>query len=66
MLTLLPPRPALLLLLLALPPPRYYFSHYCKIFRSGAFGLANASIPMLNMLDDHDLIDGFGACAVAD
>lgn len=46
------------------PPPssscRYYFSHYCKIFRSGAFGLANASIPMLNMLDDHDLIDGFG------
>lgn len=26
---------------------RYYFSHYCKIFRSGAFGLANASIPMV-------------------
>ncbi|KAL7411351.1 hypothetical protein BDY24DRAFT_364703 [Mrakia frigida] len=40
---------------------RYYFSHYCKIFRSGAFGLANATIPMVNMLDDHDLIDGFGS-----
>ncbi|CDZ97664.1 hypothetical protein [Phaffia rhodozyma] len=40
---------------------RYYFSHYCKIFRTGKFGLANASIPMVNCLDDHDLIDGFGS-----
>lgn len=40
---------------------RYYFSHYCKIFRTGAFGQANGQIPMVNMLDDHDLIDGFGS-----
>lgn len=39
---------------------RFYFNHYCKIFRSNAFGRANAAIPMVNMLDDHDLIDGFG------
>ncbi|WWC73414.1 uncharacterized protein I206_107381 [Kwoniella pini CBS 10737] len=39
---------------------RFYFNHYCKIFRSNAFGRANSSIPMVNMLDDHDLIDGFG------
>lgn len=39
---------------------RFYFNHYCKIFRSNAFGRANCSIPMVNMLDDHDLIDGFG------
>ncbi|THH33013.1 hypothetical protein EUX98_g1210 [Antrodiella citrinella] len=46
---------------------RFYFSHYCQVFRSGAFARANSSIPMLNMLDDHDLlkvytkIDGFGS-----
>jgi hypothetical protein len=39
---------------------RFYFNHYCKMFRSNAFGRANATIPMVNMLDDHDLIDGFG------
>ncbi|KAH7107375.1 hypothetical protein BKA62DRAFT_683171 [Auriculariales sp. MPI-PUGE-AT-0066] len=40
---------------------RFYFSHYCTSFRAGAFARANSSIPMLNMLDDHDLIDGFGS-----
>lgn len=40
---------------------RFYFNHYCKMFRSGAFARANSTIPMLNMLDDHDLIDGFGS-----
>lgn len=35
---------------------RFYFNHYCKIFRSNAFGRANSTIPMVNMLDDHDLI----------
>lgn len=35
---------------------RFYFNHYCKIFRSNAFGRANSTIPMTNMLDDHDLI----------
>ncbi|KAG8739041.1 hypothetical protein FRC10_006236 [Ceratobasidium sp. 414] len=40
---------------------RFYFSHYCLVFRNGAFAKANSSIPMVNMLDDHDLIDGFGS-----
>ncbi|RSH91537.1 hypothetical protein EHS25_009836 [Saitozyma podzolica] len=31
------------------------------MFRTGAFARANSSIPMTNMLDDHDLIDGFGS-----
>ncbi|ORY35022.1 putative plasma membrane protein [Naematelia encephala] len=39
---------------------RFYFNHYCKIFRSNAFARANSTVPMVNMLDDHDLIDGFG------
>ncbi|KAF8710206.1 hypothetical protein RHS03_01884, partial [Rhizoctonia solani] len=34
--------------------------HYCLEFRRGMFSKANSSIPMVNMLDDHDLIDGFG------
>ncbi|KAG9097813.1 hypothetical protein FRC06_007159 [Ceratobasidium sp. 370] len=40
---------------------RFYFSHYCLVFRNGSFAKANSSIPMVNMLDDHDLIDGFGS-----
>ncbi|TFK72175.1 hypothetical protein BDN72DRAFT_371720 [Pluteus cervinus] len=40
---------------------RFYFNHYCQHFRSGAFARANSSIPMVNMADDHDLIDGFGS-----
>ncbi|KIY71124.1 hypothetical protein CYLTODRAFT_419127 [Cylindrobasidium torrendii FP15055 ss-10] len=40
---------------------RFYFNHYCQAFRTGAFARANSSIPMLNMADDHDLIDGFGS-----
>ncbi|KAH9819014.1 hypothetical protein DFH28DRAFT_957331 [Melampsora americana] len=40
---------------------RFFFSHYCNWFRSGAFGKAISCIPMLNMLDDHDIIDGFGS-----
>ncbi|KAF8580672.1 hypothetical protein K439DRAFT_1648118 [Ramaria rubella] len=35
---------------------RFYFSHYCLVFRSGVFARANSI-----MLDDHDLIDGFGS-----
>mgnify|MGYP006876492895 CR=1 FL=1 len=45
------------------PVVDYSFNHYCKIFRSNAFGRANSSIPMVNMLDDHDLIGGvYGGC----
>ncbi|KAJ8597901.1 hypothetical protein M405DRAFT_1808 [Rhizopogon salebrosus TDB-379] len=40
---------------------RFFFNHYCSSFRRGAFARANSSIPMLNMCDDHDLIDGFGS-----
>jgi hypothetical protein len=40
---------------------RFFFNHYCQSFRSGAFARANCSIPMLNMCDDHDIIDGFGS-----
>ncbi|KAF9484877.1 hypothetical protein BDN70DRAFT_871851, partial [Pholiota conissans] len=40
---------------------RFFFNHYCQSFRRGAFARANCSIPMLNMCDDHDLIDGFGS-----
>jgi len=40
---------------------RFLFTHYCNAFRQGAFARANSSIPMVNMLDDHDLIDGFGS-----
>ena len=39
---------------------RYLFRHYVEWFGSGAFSQAIARIPMINMLDDHDLIDGFG------
>ncbi|KAG9057330.1 hypothetical protein FS842_007469 [Serendipita sp. 407] len=40
---------------------RFYFSHYCLVFRHGKFAQANSTIPMVNMLDDHDMIDGFGS-----
>ncbi|KIM30475.1 hypothetical protein M408DRAFT_21977 [Serendipita vermifera MAFF 305830] len=40
---------------------RYYFNHYCLVFRNGCFARAISEIPMVNMLDDHDLIDGFGS-----
>lgn len=29
---------------------------YCAWFRGGAFGIAVGKIPMLNMLDDHDMM----------
>lgn len=40
---------------------RFFFSHYAAWYRNGGFAKAIASIPQVNMLDDHDLIDGFGA-----
>ncbi|KAJ7172632.1 hypothetical protein C8R46DRAFT_158797 [Mycena filopes] len=41
---------------------RFYFNHYCSQWRTGAFARANSCIPMMNMADDHDIIDGFGSC----
>ncbi|BGP53880.1 hypothetical protein JCM8202v2_001452 [Rhodotorula sphaerocarpa] len=40
---------------------RFFFNWYTHWFRAGAFGIATGKIPMLNMLDDHDMIDGFGS-----
>ncbi|PWN33689.1 uncharacterized protein FA14DRAFT_136026 [Meira miltonrushii] len=39
---------------------RYFFHHYCEWFGGGSFSRTIAQVPMVNMLDDHDLIDGFG------
>lgn len=39
---------------------RYFFFNYKTWFTKPAFAKAAARIPMVNMLDDHDLIDGFG------
>jgi len=39
----------------------FYLERYCMWFSQGLFGLANSQIPMVNMFDDHDLIDGYGS-----
>ncbi|KAI0473679.1 hypothetical protein GGR56DRAFT_666767 [Xylariaceae sp. FL0804] len=39
----------------------FYLERYMKWFSQGLFGLANSQIPMVNMYDDHDIIDGFGS-----
>ncbi|KAK9786625.1 putative PhoD-like phosphatase domain-containing protein [Seiridium cardinale] len=39
----------------------FYLGRYCMWFSQGLFGLANSQIPMVNMYDDHDIIDGFGS-----
>ncbi|KAF9998020.1 hypothetical protein BGZ80_006880 [Entomortierella chlamydospora] len=39
----------------------YYFSRYCEWFSQGTYATALASIPSVNMWDDHDTIDGYGS-----
>ncbi|KAI8626737.1 hypothetical protein F5Y19DRAFT_487954 [Xylariaceae sp. FL1651] len=39
----------------------FYLDRYMMWFSQGLFGLANSQIPMVNMYDDHDIIDGFGS-----
>ncbi|KAI2638385.1 hypothetical protein GGS21DRAFT_436363 [Xylaria nigripes] len=39
----------------------FYFERYMVWFSQGLFSLANSQIPMVNMYDDHDIIDGFGS-----
>ncbi|KAJ8122478.1 hypothetical protein O1611_g9829 [Lasiodiplodia mahajangana] len=39
----------------------FYLERYMMWFSQGLFGLANSQIPMVNMYDDHDIIDGFGS-----
>ena len=35
----------------------FYLRRYCTWFSSGLFALANSQIPMINIWDDHDLLD---------
>jgi PhoD related phosphatase len=39
----------------------FYLDRYAMWFSQGLFGLANSQIPMVNIYDDHDIIDGFGS-----
>ncbi|CAJ2500578.1 Uu.00g034310.m01.CDS01 [Anthostomella pinea] len=39
----------------------FYLERYMMWFSQGLFGLATSQIPMVNMYDDHDIIDGFGS-----
>lgn len=39
----------------------FYIERYAMWFSRGLFGLANSQIPMVNLWDDHDIIDGFGS-----
>ncbi|KAF8456342.1 hypothetical protein BGX38DRAFT_1248916 [Terfezia claveryi] len=39
----------------------FYLERYCGWFSQGLFGVANSQIPMVNIWDDHDIIDGFGS-----
>ena len=40
---------------------QYYFDNYVRWFSTEPFAAANASIPQVNIWDDHDIIDGFGS-----
>ncbi len=39
----------------------FYLERYASWFSTGLFGLANSVVPMVNVWDDHDVIDGFGS-----
>jgi hypothetical protein len=39
----------------------FYLNRYCSWFSQGLFGLATSQIPMINIFDDHDIIDGYGS-----
>ncbi|TKA82247.1 hypothetical protein B0A55_01713 [Friedmanniomyces simplex] len=39
----------------------FYLDRYAMWFSQGLFGMANSQIPMVNVWDDHDIIDGFGS-----
>jgi hypothetical protein len=39
----------------------FYLNRYAMWFSQGLFGMATSQIPMVNMWDDHDIIDGFGS-----
>jgi hypothetical protein len=39
----------------------FYLNRYAMWFSQGLFGMANSQIPMINIWDDHDIMDGFGS-----
>ena len=39
----------------------FYLNRYCMWFSQGLFGVAASQIPMVNIFDDHDIIDGYGS-----
>ncbi|RDL32965.1 Metallo-dependent phosphatase [Venustampulla echinocandica] len=39
----------------------FYLTRYCTWFSQGLFGLATSQIPMINVFDDHDILDGYGS-----
>ena len=39
----------------------FYLNRYAMWFSQGLFGFVNSQIPMVNIYDDHDIIDGFGS-----
>ncbi|EME44011.1 hypothetical protein DOTSEDRAFT_71724 [Dothistroma septosporum NZE10] len=40
---------------------QFYLDRYSMWFSQGLFGMANSQIPMVNLWDDHDIIDGYGS-----
>jgi hypothetical protein len=41
----------------------FYLNRYAMWFSQGLFSLAASQIPMINIFDDHDIIDGWGSYA---
>ncbi|KAL8697234.1 MAG: hypothetical protein Q9224_002415, partial [Gallowayella concinna] len=39
----------------------FYLERYSMWFSQGLFGMAISQIPMINVWDDHDIVDGFGS-----
>ncbi|GKZ22189.1 hypothetical protein AbraIFM66951_007043 [Aspergillus brasiliensis] len=39
----------------------FYLENYSSWFSQGLFSLANSQIPMINMWNDHEIIEGFGS-----
>lgn len=40
---------------------KFYYQNYVRWYSTEPFASANASIPQVNIWDDHDIIDGFGS-----
>ncbi|ORX99117.1 hypothetical protein K493DRAFT_213159 [Basidiobolus meristosporus CBS 931.73] len=40
---------------------RFYFNNYCLNFDTGVFKEAQACIPTIYIVDDHDIFDGYGS-----